>query len=99
MAIAAVSGLQNALASTQATTGTASSSNSSFTDLLNEAVNMTDETDAADQASNMALLSGQDAGIHTAMIESQKAELALTLTIQIRNKVIDAYNEIMRMQV
>ncbi len=98
MAVNAIAGIQNAITSTQAT-GASNPANSSFTDVLNEAINMTNETNAADQAGNMALLSGEEAGIHTTMIEAQKAELALQLTIQIRNKVIDAYNEIMRMQV
>lgn len=71
---------------------------SSFNDILNQAINNAKETEAADQAGTLALLSGQDNGIHTTMIESQKAELALNLALQIRNKVIDAYNEVMRMQ-
>lgn len=71
---------------------------SSFNDILSQAINDAKETEAADQAGTLALLSGEDKGIHTTMIESQKAELALNLAIQIRNKVIDAYNEVMRMQ-
>lgn len=98
MAIVPITGAQPSLTTT-AVSGTSNNGNSSFTDLLNEAINMTNQTDAQDQAGNMALISGDDAGIHTTMIEAQKAELALDLTIQIRNKVIDAYNEIMRMQV
>jgi len=34
--------------------------------------------------------------VHQAMVMSEKASLALDLTIQIRNKVIEAYQEIMR---
>ena len=36
---------------------------------------------------------------HDAMIITEKANLALQLTMAIRNKVMDAYQEIMRMQV
>jgi flagellar hook-basal body complex protein FliE len=98
MAITPIAGAQQSLANT-AVSGTSKSENASFTDLLNEAINMTNETDAQDKAGNMAVVSGDDSGIATTMIAAQKAELALDLTIQIRNKVIDAYNEIMRMQV
>ena len=79
--------------SAQKTTGS-----SSFSDIFNEALNNAKETEAADQTDTLALLSGEDSGIHTSLIGAQKAELALNLAIQIRNKVIDAYNEVMRMQ-
>lgn len=36
--------------------------------------------------------------VHQAIVTSQKASLALDLTIQIRNKVVEAYQEIMRTQ-
>ena len=37
--------------------------------------------------------------VHQAMIAMQKASLAMQFTVQVRNKVIDAYQEIMRTQV
>ena len=45
------------------------------------------------------LASGQDKDIHNTMIDMEKAGLALQLTMQVRNKVLEAYQEIMRMQV
>jgi len=33
------------------------------------------------------------------MIAAQKADIAIQFTLQIRNKILDAYNEIMRMQI
>ncbi|MDR1330051.1 MAG: flagellar hook-basal body complex protein FliE [Oscillospiraceae bacterium] len=33
------------------------------------------------------------------LLDAQKAEIALNLALQIRNKVLDAYNDIIRMQV
>ena len=53
------------------------------------------------QADKMAvnLASGDVEDVHKAMMAMQKAKLALDFTIQVRNKVIDAYQEIMRMQV
>lgn len=38
------------------------------------------------------------ADVNDVMIASSKAELSLALTAQVRNKVIEAYQEIMRMQ-
>ena len=33
------------------------------------------------------------------LIAVEKADIALQFTLQVRNKIIDAYNEIMRMQI
>jgi flagellar hook-basal body complex protein FliE len=52
----------------------------------------------ADTASKK-LATGAVEDIAPVVIAAEKASLALQLTIQIRNKVIDAYNEVMRMQV
>ena len=71
----------------------------SFTDILSDAIDAAAEADADDKTGAIALLAGEDTEPHISMIESTKAELSLNLAIQIRNKVIDAYNEIMRMQV
>jgi len=45
------------------------------------------------------LAAGESVEIHQAMIAMQKASTALQFTVQVRNKVIEAYQEIMRMQV
>lgn len=74
-------------------------SESSFTDILSEAINSARETESTSAAENAALLTGQTDDLHTPLIESQKAELALDLAIQIRNKVVNAYNQVMNMQV
>lgn len=53
------------------------------------------------QANQMAqkVASGDIAELHNAMLAMQKASTALELTVQVRNKVLEAYQEIMRMQV
>ncbi|MCL6451718.1 MAG: flagellar hook-basal body complex protein FliE [Acetobacteraceae bacterium] len=52
----------------------------------------------ADQASQR-LVYGEVEDLHQVMILTEKANLALELTIQVRNKLLEAYQEIMRMQV
>lgn len=52
----------------------------------------------ADQAIQEVVL-GKEENLHQAMIALEKANLALELTVQVRNKVVEAYQEIMRMQV
>ncbi|MCL6628924.1 MAG: flagellar hook-basal body complex protein FliE [Armatimonadetes bacterium] len=52
----------------------------------------------ADQLANK-LATGDAVEVHQAMIAMRKASTALQFTIQVRNKIIEAYQEIMRMQV
>ncbi len=71
----------------------------SFASILNEALAQTNETDANDQADVVSLLTGDADDLHNTVIASERADIALRLTVQIRNRVIDAYSEIMRMSV
>ena len=41
---------------------------------------------------------GKRADLHNVMIETQKADLSLRLLLRIRSKLVEAYQEIMRMQ-
>ena len=45
------------------------------------------------------MATGDIEDVHQAMVAMQKASLALQFTVQVRNKVIDAYTEIMHTQV
>jgi flagellar hook-basal body complex protein FliE len=44
-------------------------------------------------------LSGEGEELHTTILAAQRAELAFEMFLQARNKVVSAYQEIMRMQV
>jgi len=54
-----------------------------------------------DQASQgaEALARGEDVSLHRVMVETQEASLAFQLTLAVRNKVLEAYQEVLRMQV
>ncbi len=71
----------------------------SFKDTITNAISdVNDLQNNADQlAENVA--SGDLEDVHKAMIAMNKAKLGLDLTIAVRGKVLDAYTEIMRMQV
>lgn len=81
------------------TTGKDSESRTSFADILKNMLNevQTLQTDA--ESKTQALLAGDTQQIHQVMIASEKAYLALQLTLEIRNKLVEAYQEIMRIQV
>jgi len=70
-----------------------------FEDILTEALRAVGHTDAVDKVSTLELLMGESDDISGLMIDAQKAELSLQLALQIRNKIVDAYNEVMRMSV
>lgn len=55
------------------------------------------QLDAQDKTG--VLVGGGNVELHEVMLAVQKAELALELTQTVRNKVVEAYQEIMRMQV
>jgi flagellar hook-basal body complex protein FliE len=78
---------------------TANSASIPFADYLKQALGSTNSllTEADYLADQFA--SGKIDNIHQVMIAAEKADVALQFTLQIRNKILDAYNEIMRMQV
>ena len=74
--------------------GAASGATPSFTQLLDGVERSASE--ANDAVSSMVDKTGD---VHDAMIALQRAESTLQLTIQMRNKLMQAYQEIMRMPV
>lgn len=71
----------------------------SFPQILKEMVNNTNELQhkAAEIAEKFVL--GEISDIHEVMIAAEEAGVALELVMEIRNKLIEAYQELMRMQV
>jgi flagellar hook-basal body complex protein FliE len=44
------------------------------------------------------LLTGEGGELHTVALQAQRAEIAFDLGLQVRNKIVSAYQEVMRMQ-
>jgi flagellar hook-basal body complex protein FliE len=62
---------------------------------------MVQQTGAMDQKASEAvtgLLNGSGVEIHDAMIATQKANIAFELALQVRNKAVGAYQQMMSMQ-
>lgn len=70
-----------------------------FATVLGDAVGMVEafQRDASRKVGSF--LSGENEDLHTAAMSVQRAELAFELFQQVRNKVVQAYQEVMRMQV
>ncbi|SFS79519.1 flagellar hook-basal body complex protein FliE [Paenibacillus sp. BC26] len=81
-----------------APTASASDMTKSFSDFLKNALD-----GVSAQEKNVHTMTDQyllgNVDISQVMVASQQAELGLQLTSQVRNKVIEAYQEIMRMQI
>jgi len=70
-----------------------------FKEVFDTLIDSVNETDSVTKAANYELMTGTLENIHDVTAKAEEADIALRLTVQIRNKVLDAYNEIMRMQV
>ena len=70
-----------------------------FGDALSGAVKDVSRMEAQANEMGQQIAGGDLSDMHNAMVAMQKASMALDLTVQVRNKVLDAYQEIMRMQV
>ncbi len=69
-----------------------------FQSLLENAVHRIEQFRTDANQATQRFLSGEDEDLHTAAMATQRADLAFELGLQIRNKVVDAYQEVMRMQ-
>lgn len=71
----------------------------SFKDLLNNALDKVNRIQHQADTTISKFSTGEIEDIHQVMIAVEEANLALQLTIQVRNKILESYREIMRMQV
>ena len=71
----------------------------SFGQYMIDALKKTNALQQHSDAMNAALAAGEVDDISQVVIAAQKAELSLQLTMQVRNKALSAYQELMRLQV
>ena len=76
----------------------AGASGDSFGNLLSEAVRQVNDVETTSQTELQKFL-GNDSDLHTVMIALEKADLSFQLMMQVRNKIVQAYQEIMKSQV
>lgn len=78
---------------------TSADAQKTFANTLKEAISNVNAQQVQSDAMTQKLISGGDVDLHEVMIASQKASITLGATIEIRNKAVEAYQEIMRMSV
>lgn len=95
IALQALQPLQSPFAATAPQPG----AGSSFADILSNALGQVEQLQQQAASSAYDLAVGNQADVHTTMIAYEKASLALQLTIEVRNKLVEAFQELMRIQV
>ena len=71
----------------------------SFGSFLSQALDQVNQLNANAEQQGVALASGSAPSIANVMVAATQAQLAVDMTVQVRDKVIQAYNQIMNMQV
>ena len=70
-----------------------------FGEMLKEAIVATNSQQLRADESAANLQTGKDVSLHDVMIDMEQADISMRLLVSMRNKVIEAYQEIMRMQI
>ena len=78
---------------------TGTSGTSGFMDSLKSAIERVNDTQVEAGRAVDALMTGDTQDIHRTMVALQQADVSFQLMMQIRNKLVGAYEEIQRMQV
>jgi flagellar hook-basal body complex protein FliE len=74
-------------------------SDAAFGDVLKDAISTVNELQKQSDQEIQKLMTGESEDLHNTVIAMQKADLSFQMMMQVRNKIVQAYQEIMRMQV
>jgi flagellar hook-basal body complex protein FliE len=91
-------GAASALGSAVKASGAAAADKGVFAGILEQVSAMNDRFKASEQ-NVQALALGQTDSLHQIMMQGEETRLAFELMLQVRNKTLDAYQELMRMQI
>jgi flagellar hook-basal body complex protein FliE len=72
---------------------------SDFSQWMSNEVNVLNQQLLTAERGVQQLAAGSAASLHDVMIQLEQSRLAFQLAIQVRNKVVEAYQDVMRMQV
>lgn len=70
-----------------------------FRSILSDSIQQVQNYQATAGKAIEGFLSGENENLHEVALAAQKAELSLDLFLQVRNKLVQAYQEVMRLQV
>jgi len=73
--------------------------NANFGEVLHKKLQEVNQLQIRSDELTQQLIAGGDVELHDVMLAAEQANLALQLTVQIRNKLVEAYQELSRMQI
>jgi len=79
-------------------TGQGGAQATDFGDILKQALQEVDAAQHTSEQEARNLMSGEATDMHTAILAVQKADVSFQMMMAVRSKLIDAYREVMRMQ-
>ena len=85
--------------SAQSTQAVGAVQGAGFGDVLNQFVGEVNQKQLASSQAVNDLISGKDIPLHQAMIAMQEAGVAFQLMVEVRNKLLEGYQDLMRMQI
>ena len=71
----------------------------SFANVLQDSLGEVNQMQQKADAAITALATGEKVSLHETMIAMEQADVSFRLMMQVRNKIVEAYQEILRMQV
>ncbi len=92
IAASAINGMQAGLSPVSGATDT------DFSDTLNQAINQINELQKESVNATEMFVRGEVSDLHQVMMATEKARLGMELMLEVRNRLFEGYQEIMRMQ-
>lgn len=72
--------------------------NSDFFAVLKDKLDSINEKQITAENTTQSFISGEEVDVHKVMLDAEEAKLSLELAVQMRNKIVEAYQELNRMQ-
>jgi len=69
-----------------------------FSDLLTDAVSQVDQLESQARSAVTGLMTGNGVDVHQAMIATEKADMSFEMALAVRNKAVQAYQQVLGMQ-
>lgn len=83
----------------EASQSSVGSSATTFSDMLRASVDNVNQQQVEADTAIKDLIVGRNKNIHETMLTIERADASLKMMMQVRNKILDAYREVMRMQI
>lgn len=69
-----------------------------FSSVLKDKLDSINEKQITAENTTQSFISGEEVDVHKVMLDAEEAKLSLELAVQVRNKIVEAYQELNRMQ-